>query len=295
MAVAALDRLRGAYHDRLCSDILGERRNPDGSPKTRDGTVVYNFADGDDATSVLLAAGVTRRLDRSLCASPPSPQTTGTRFTVHTCDFLAESLSLLGHLLPGEVFLETRPSLSVIARFDQYEHLDELDRIAGANAEIAAVLGKDYVITPDIVVGRRPFAEAQINASTVVLGDTPTARRTPTRFMNARRPSLVASVSCKWTMRSDRAQNIRTEAHNLIRNRKGPTPHIVAVTMEPLPSRLESIALGLGDLDCVYHAALDELVDTARELGSDTASHLERLVDSRRIRDISDLPLDLVG
>ena len=96
-------------------------------------------------------------------------------------------------------------------------------------------------------------------------------------------------------MRSDRAQNIRTEAHNLIRNRKGPTPHIVAVTMEPLPSRLESVALGLGELDCVYHAALAELMDTGRELGSEHAGQLVRLVDARRLRDITDLPLDLVG
>ena len=46
---------------------------------------------------------------------------------------------------------------------------------------------------------------------------------------------------------------------NLIRNRKGHTPHIVAVTAEPLPTRIASLALGIGDLDCVYHMALHEL------------------------------------
>ena len=35
-------------------------------------------------------------------------------------------------------------------------------------------------------------------------------------------------------MRSDRAQYSRTEALNLIRNRKGRLPHIVVVTGEPL-------------------------------------------------------------
>ncbi|MBO9364254.1 MAG: restriction endonuclease, partial [Roseiflexus sp.] len=63
---------------------------------------------------------------------------------------------------------------------------------------------------------------------------------------------LHASISRKWTIRSDRSQNIRTEAMNLIRNRKGHTPHIVAVTAEPLPTRIASLALGTGDLDCVY-------------------------------------------
>jgi hypothetical protein len=36
-------------------------------------------------------------------------------------------------------------------------------------------------------------------------------------------------------------------------------PHIVAVTAEPLPSCLASLALGTGDIDCVYYFALVEL------------------------------------
>ena len=98
-------------------------------------------------------------------------------------------------------------------------------------------------------------------------------------------------------MRSDRAQNSRTEALNLIRNRKGNLPHIVVVTGEPLPSRLASLALGTGDLDCVYHFALYELIDAVREYGSqgreDIVETLENLVEGKRLKDISDLPLDL--
>jgi hypothetical protein len=54
-------------------------------------------------------------------------------------------------------------------------------------------------------------------------------------------------LSSKWTIRLDRSQNSRTEALNLIRNRKCPLPHIVVVT-EPLPSRIASIAMGTGDI-----------------------------------------------
>ena len=105
---------------------------------------------------------------------------------------------------------------------------------------------------------------------------------------------LHASISCKWTIRSDRAQNTLTEALNLIRNRKGNTPHIVVVTFEPLPSRLASIALGAGDLDCLYHVALPELLKAAQESKyEDAAELLKQMVDGRRLRDISDLPLDL--
>ena len=105
---------------------------------------------------------------------------------------------------------------------------------------------------------------------------------------------LHASVSCKWTIRSDRVQNSRAEALNLIRNRKGKLPHVVAVTAEPLPSRLASLCFGTGDLDCIYHIALDELLRAVEELGYDDAlSTLQELVDGRRLKDISDLPLDL--
>jgi hypothetical protein len=290
-----LDRLRKEHHDDLCREIIAQRRTRDGSPKYKNGLPVYNFADGDDIASVALAAGVVEILDRPLSTSPPGPQTAGTLFTRHTRSFLEQALSLLAHLLPGEWFLETRPSLAVIAKFDQYEHLEELDRIAGENAEIAAVLGSDYVVTPDIVIGRHPFGDAEINAACVVVGDDSSATHSPTRAANGLRPTLKASVSCKWTMRSDRAQNTRTEANNLIRNRKGQAPHIVAVTMEPLPSRLESIAMGLGEIDCAYHGCLHELLESASAVGATERGRLDALVRSRRLRDISDLPLDLVG
>jgi len=81
---------------------------------------------------------------------------------------------------------------------------------------------------------------------------------------------------------------------NLIRNCKGHTPHIVAVTAEPLPTRLASLALGIGDLDCVYHFALPELqAAVTRTAASDQLDMLSSMIDGRRLRDISDLPLDL--
>ncbi|GAB4419955.1 MAG: hypothetical protein Fur0044_16610 [Anaerolineae bacterium] len=95
-------------------------------------------------------------------------------------------------------------------------------------------------------------------------------------------------------IRSDRSQNTRTEALNLIRNRKGHLPHIVAVTAEPLPTRLAALALGTGDLDCVYHFALPELKKAIEEIQNiDQLDMLEMLIEGRRLRDISDLPFDL--
>lgn len=81
---------------------------------------------------------------------------------------------------------------------------------------------------------------------------------------------------------------------NLIRNRKGHLPHIVAVTAEPMPSRIASIALGTGDVDCVYHFALTELKEAIERIGSEDSSELIRtMIEGNRLKDISDLPLDL--
>jgi hypothetical protein len=105
---------------------------------------------------------------------------------------------------------------------------------------------------------------------------------------------IIRVLSCKWTMRSDRAQNSRTEALNLMRNRKGNAPHIVAVTFEPMPTRLASIAMGTGDIDCTYHGALYELKAAIEERKfEDQAEMLNDLIVGNRLRDISDLPFDL--
>ena len=72
-------------------------------------------------------------------------------------------------------------------------------------------------------------------------------------------------------------------------------PHIVTVTAEPLPMRIASLALGTGDLDCVYHFALDELREVCESLPGceDQSKMLATMVEGDRMRDISDLPFDL--
>lgn len=81
---------------------------------------------------------------------------------------------------------------------------------------------------------------------------------------------------------------------SLIRNRKGHLPHIVEVIAEPMTNRLSLLALGTGDIDCVYHFALYELIRAVKEVGSeDAVETLEKLIQGKRLKDISDLLLDL--
>ena len=164
-------------------------------------------------------------------------------------------------------------------------------KVVDEHEELRVIFG-DYIVKPDIVVCRKPVTDSKINESEVLLTDDGTAVHTPLRLANSETDIMHASISCKWTIRSDRSQNARTEGLNLVRNRKGKTPHIVVVVGEPLPGRIASLAYGTGDIDCVYHFALRELTDAASDSDSETEL-LKTLVNGRRLRDISDLPFDL--
>jgi hypothetical protein len=282
----SIENLRKAYHKGICRRILGLRSG------------IPNLADVSSKTSNILATGLVKRLAFPLCKSPPVGQTVGTVFAELTMHFLNEAFNLLYHLRPGKwIFSASQASIG-IAAFDQYEHLAALDAALKSHKELAAALGGDYIIRPDVVIGRKPISDSEINEKKNILPKGKIARLTPLRESNYQdsKPILHASVSCKWTIRSDRSQNTRTEALNLIRNRKGKTPHIVCVTAEPMPTRLASLAIGTGDIDCVYHMALPELISSVKESGNeDQLDMLNTLISGKRLRDISDLPFDLVS
>lgn len=224
-----------------------------------------------------------------------SGQTLGKQFEVLTMEYLRETFPQLQMLRPGiwEIIQLGNNNRLKTSDFAQYEHLAYLAALTSENSQLAATLGNDYLVAPDIVIYRELYDDGFINAEKPIVDDD-FANMAVIRKKNGGKPILHASISAKFTMRSDRAQNSRTEALNLIRNRKGHLPHIVVVTAEPMPNRLASLALGTGDIDCVYHFALNELVSAVKELGSEEGIEtLDTLVQGKRLKDISDLPLDL--
>lgn len=224
-----------------------------------------------------------------------SGQTLGKQFERLTMEFLRETFPNLQNLRPGKwtVLQLGNNNRLKTSDFAQYEHLSYLNALTAQNAQLAAALGNDYLVAPDVVVYRELYDDCEINVNETIV-DNNVCKMADIRKSNGGKPVLHASVSAKYTMRSDRAQNSRTEALNLIRNRKGHLPHIVVVTAEPMPNRLASLALGTGDIDCVYHFALYELIRAVKEIGSEDAIELlETLVKGKRLKDISDLPLDL--
>lgn len=222
-------------------------------------------------------------------------QTSGAKFEQVNMEFLQATFPRLQNLRPGQWHIEKLGNRNHLktSSFVQYAHLVALNEYVRQNAELAASLGNDYMVAPDVVIYRDPEEDNSINSGENMVDGT-TAKYTEIRKENNSLPILHASISAKWTIRSDRAQNSRTEALGLIRNRKGHLPHIVVVTGEPLPSRIASLALGTGDIDCVYHFALPELQQAVLETGAeDSIEMLNILVDGKRLKDISDLPLDL--
>lgn len=280
-----MKQLRKEYHQRLCERIIRIR-------KTRK-KEYPNFADISSNTSKQVAWKVVESLGCDKNFEKVSGQTVGTRFEIETMKYLKKAFSEINHLRPGNWKYKVN---SLITKYEQFRHLDYLEKVIEDDRTLASTLGTGYIVKPDIVISREPINDKQINKNKTLIDNTNTiASLTPLREKNnAGIEILHASISCKFTIRSDRSQNTRTEALNLIRNRKGPLPHIVAVTGEPLPTRLAALALGTGDLDCVYHFALYELEEALRELDNeDQLDMLGMLVDSRRLRDISDLPFDL--
>lgn len=279
---------RKKYHQDLCDQILQFVTTKDHGRNARN-------ADASNASSRIVANHIAIMLGAKDGPSMAG-QTVGNKFEDITADFVKNVFMQASHLRPGDwtVRRETSRNPLVIAKFSQYSHLEAVFRASKDNPELAAVLGRDYSVASDVVIYKDRVSDAEIN-STINIVDPASSGSDDLRKATGHFPALHASISCKWTIRSDRAQNSRTEALDLIRKRKGRVPHISVVTAEPLPTRLSSLCLGTGDLDCVYHISLRELIEAVGQFKQSEASDLlSIMVDSKRLKDVADLPLDLL-
>lgn len=281
--LSVINEARINFHKSLLKSVL-----------TIDGKGVPSNADKDQKSSVLYAKSIAEQLKTEV-GERLAGQSSGHQFEQIVAAFIQETFTKLHHLRPGkwQIFQVGSRNRLKIAEYSQYEHLILLQNATKDKPELAASLGNDYTITPDVIIARERETDEFINSEALII-DNDLALLSDIRLSNGKSPILHASISTKWTLRSDRAQNARSEALNLIRNRKGRLPHVIVVTGEPTPSRLASIALGTGDIDCVYHFALNELKKAIKESGNDEALNmLQIMIDGKRLKDISDLPLDL--
>lgn len=280
---AIIQTARRQFHQQLFQHLLTIKEG------------IPSIADKKNAASIRISKAILERLGKAGNATKLAAQTAGNEFEEICAGFLEATFLNLQHIRPGDwhVIRMKQGDRVGIARYEQYAHLSAIAEACKGNTQLATTLGSDYIICPDIVILRQPESDERINQPGLLVDDS-IALLTGLRARNGGLPLIHASISCKLTLRSDRAQNARSEALNLIRNRKGRAPHIAVVTSEPLPSRLSSLALGTGDIDCVYHFALPELQEAvASEGNEDSQESLRIMVEGKRLRDISDLPLDL--
>lgn len=274
---------RKIFHQKLLKEVL-----------STNATGVVSNADGSNTRSRNIAKEIATLLQAQTVTERLAGQTSGNEFEAICSQFVEAAFNKLQHLRPGDWEIRQVGSRNrlEIAKHQQYAHLVALARAAESNPDLAAALGSDYTITPDIIVTRKLVDDTEINKYEILV-DNKVANLASLR-QSSGLPLLHASISCKWSIRSDRAQNARSEGLNLVRNRKGRLPHVVVVTAEPTPSRIASIALGTGEIDCVYHFALYELEQALKTLKYEDALDLfQVMVNGRRLKDISDLPLDL--
>jgi hypothetical protein len=226
-----------------------------------------NVADTGSASSIAISTALYSAL--GVDAEHSKPGDAGTLLEAGVQAYLAEALPQLDRR-PWQV---ERPGREMTAT-GQYSHFEAVRQLIRDDEVLRASVGFDYLVKPDVtVVLPRRFNSAG------ALHPDPAA------------PLLHACVSCKWTLRSDRAQNVRTEAAALIRHRSGRLPHIVVVTAEPTAGRIASIAQGTGEIDAVFHIALPQLKQAMRDAGyPKQATLLADLEGQGRIYDLAELP-----
>lgn len=217
-----------------------------------------NIADAASAPSVAIGSHMFRVLGIERVSTEPG-QTLGTRLEVAIRGFLDRRLR---ELAPDKRWVIGSERITAFAQYAHLARLDDLLAKVDESGTLSAEIGRDYLIRPDVTVG--VVTESGL-------------------------PFLHAAVSCKWTIRSDRVQNIRHEGVVLTRHRRGRQPHVITVTAEPLPSRLASIARGTGEIDCVYHVALDELWEAVADVSGTELDTLAELVQQDRLRPLESL------
>lgn len=120
---------------------------------TIDSSGIPSNADKDQKSSVLYAKSIADQL-KSEVGKRLAGQSSGHQFEQIVASFIQETFSKLHHLRPGkwQTFQVSGRNRLKIAEYSQYEHLILLENATKHNPELAASLGNDYAITPDVIV-----------------------------------------------------------------------------------------------------------------------------------------------
>ncbi|MFE9019113.1 NgoMIV family type II restriction endonuclease [Streptomyces sp. NPDC007808] len=194
--------------------------------------------------------------------------------------------------LRGDMAKEVTQAVNELEKYSSRVGLDEeaLEKLTGHLGKIREQIRLTESRRRELLnlLGEESLLKLDVTVSRELTGDS--YETSPLRH-------LVAGLSLKWTLRTDRAQDCRSQGAKMAALRRGRMPHFAAVTMEPRPSMLALLGRGSGDIDCVYHLHLHALSDAIDEYCSGTKhkarlairDNFRRLRDQRRIRDYDEL------
>jgi hypothetical protein len=258
------------------------------------GTYVPNFADQDSSISLqasfFFLNELLAQIPRGQFATLSSGQEAGARFENKIAEGLRALVAARG--LPFLVASSGSHPEGLRASFNLTDYWPfrqaptSLDDPAAE--EIYRRMGRGHLIEPDVVVWKDLEKEFSSVSATGVESSV-----FPVKV-------LIACISGKATIRSDRSQSSRYEGSTITRWRRARAPHFVVATAEPTPQRLGSLAWGLGEIDCVYHVSTTALFSAVSKYRArlprteeSAVGEMAQLITSARIRDFSQLFDDL--
>lgn len=125
-----------------------------------------------------------------------SGQTLGKQFEMLTMEFLQATFPNLQNLYPGKwsiLQLGNNNKLKT-SDFEQYEHLAYLSALTAENAQLAAALGNDYLVAPDVVVYRELFEDDEINQNQCIV-DNDVSKMADIRKVNGGKEAVVRPLA----------------------------------------------------------------------------------------------------
>ena len=125
---------------------------------------VPSNADSSSKLSIGIAQGIARQLLASIQEKVVG-QTAGAKFEQLNMEFIEETFPHLQNLRPGKWHIEKLGNRNSIktSSFAQYEHLEYLNRLTKDDARLAASMGNDYMVAPDVVIYRETEPDEVIN------------------------------------------------------------------------------------------------------------------------------------
>jgi len=216
---------------------------------------------------------------------------------------------------PDLVIERSRPATD----FDQYAHLSVFPTFRRANVSTETSLARlaEAIATVDSLEARVSLsaelarARASLQRQDALVGelvsnmpeeallkvDITVAEPRPGGL-----PLVHTTISSKWSLRTDRAQDCVSQGAKLVAQRRGRMPHFAVLTIEPRPAMLKILGDGSGSIDCVYHLDLPALTRAweglaASQVRPETWSpyrSFRRLVEQRRLRDYDELVAEVL-